>query len=262
MEFKYILFEKKDGVGYITLNNPEKRNPINIDTHRELRECFDLCDYDDEIRAVVIRGAGGNFSAGGDIKAMKARIDAGIRGTRQVCRVGAETNLRLLNVKKPVIAWIEGAITGAGISLAMSCDFQIISETSKCAFSFVNIGFVPDSGAAYLVTRAVGTARAKDLFMSGRFFSGREAADWGLFTEAVPAEEVEERVQKYIKKYSHGPSVSYAGIKTMINRAQYAAYADGIQTEIDAQGACELTEDYVEAVTAFLEKRKPEFKGR
>lgn len=98
--------------------------------------------------------------------------------------------------------------------------------------------------------------------MSGRFFSGREAADWGLFTEAVPAEEVEERVNKYIRKYSSGPSVSYAGIKTMINRAQYAAYADGIQAEIDAQGECELTEDYVEAVTAFLEKRKPQFKGR
>ena len=191
MEFKNVLFEKRGSIAFITLNNPEKRNPINIDTHRELRECFDMCDYDDEIRAVVIRGAGGNFSAGGDIRAMKARIDAGIRGTRAVCRIGAETNLRLLNVKKPVIAWIEGAITGAGISLALSCDFQIISETSKCAFSFVNIGFVPDSGAAYLVTRTLGTTKAKELMMSGRFFSGREAADWGLFTEAVPAEELE-----------------------------------------------------------------------
>ena len=262
MEFRNVKFEKRDSVGYITLNNPEKRNPINIDTHRELRECFDLCDYDDEIRAVVIRGAGGTFSAGGDLNAMKARIDAGIRGTRAVCRVGAETNLRLLNVKKPVIAWIEGAITGAGISLALSCDFQIISETSKCAFSFVNIGFVPDSGAACLVTRAVGTTRAKDLFMSGRFFSGKDAADWGLFTEAVPAEELEERVMKYVKKYSSGPSVAYAGIKTVINRAQFAAYADAMQAEIDAQGECELTEDFPEAVTAFLEKRRPQFKGK
>lgn len=262
MSFENVLFEKRCNVAYITLNRPEKRNPINIDTHRELRECFDICDYDDDIRAVVIRGAGGNFSAGGDISAMKARIDAGVRGTRKVCRVGAETNLRLLNVKKPVIAWIEGAITGAGISLALSCDFQIISESAKCAFSFVNIGFVPDSGAAYLVTRALGTVRAKELMMSGRFFSGREAADWGLFTEAVPAEELEARVEKYIKKYANGPSVAYAGIKTMINRAQYAAYADGMQTEIDAQGACELTGDYREAVNAFLEKRKPEFKGR
>jgi 2-(1,2-epoxy-1,2-dihydrophenyl)acetyl-CoA isomerase len=262
MKFSNIVFERKNNVAYITLNNPEKRNPINIDTHRELRECFDLCDYDDSIRALVIRGAGGNFSAGGDLNAMKARIDAGIRGTRAVCRIGAETNLRLLNVKKPVIAWIEGAITGAGISLALSCDFQIISETSKCAFSFVNIGFVPDSGAACLVTRAIGTTRAKDLFMSGRFFSGKEAAEWGLFTEAVSADKLEERVNYYINKYSSGPSVAYAGIKTIINRAQFAAYSDAMQAEIDAQGECELTEDFSEAVTAFLEKRKPQFKGR
>ena len=262
MEFNNVAFSKEGPVAYIVLNRPEKRNPINIDTHRELRECFDLCDYDPEVRVVVIRGAGGNFSAGGDLNAMKRRIDAGIRGTRKVCRIGAETNLRLLNVKKPVIAWIEGAITGAGISLALSCDFQIVSETSKCDFSFVNIGFVPDSGAAYLVTRAVGTTRARELFMSGRFFSGRDAADWGLFTEAVPADQFEERVMKYVKKYSQGPAVAYAGIKTMINRAQFAAYGDGIQTEVDAQGECELTEDYAEAVTAFLEKRKPVFKGK
>lgn len=262
MEFENIKCFKDGSVGHIVLNRPEKRNPISINTHRELRESFDLFDYDPEIRAIVIRGAGGNFSAGGDLNAMKARIDAGVRGTRKVCRIGAETNLRLLNVKKPVIAWIEGAITGAGISLALSCDFQIISETSKCAFSFVNIGFVPDSGAAYLVTRALGTTRAKELFMSGRFFSGKQAADWGLFTEAVPAEQLEERVTQYVNKYSSGPSVAYAGIKTLINRAQYAAYADGIQAEVDAQGECELTSDYAEAVTAFLEKRKPVFTGK
>lgn len=262
MEFQNILFEKKDNVACITLNRPEKRNPINIDTHLELRECFDLCDYDDDIRAVLIRGAGGNFSAGGDIGAMKARIDQGIRGTRKVCRVGAETNLRLLNVKKPVIAWIEGAITGAGISLALSCDFQIISEKSKCAFSFVNIGFVPDSGAALLATRALGTGRAKELFMSGRFFTGREAADWGLFTEAVAPELLEDRVYEYVRKYSSGPSVAYAGIKGLINRAQFSVWAELMQAEVEAQGTCELTDDYKEAVNAFLEKRKPEFKGK
>lgn len=262
MEFKNLLFTRSGHIASIVLNNPEKRNPINIETHRELRECFDLCDYDPEIRAVVIRGAGGNFSAGGDLRAMKARIDAGVRGTRQVCRVGAETNLRLLNLKKPVIAWVEGAITGAGISLALSCDFQIVSEQAKCAFSFVNIGFVPDSGATYLVTRAVGTTRAKELFMSGRFFSGREAADWGLFTEAVPPEQLEARVMRYAEKYAAGPSTAYAGIKTLINRAQFAAYADGLQAEVDAQGECECTADFAEAVTAFLEKRKPNFVGR
>lgn len=262
MEFKHITYQKENGAAYIVLNHPEKRNPISIEVHRELREAFDLCDEDEEVRVVVIRGAGGNFSAGGDLNAMKTRIDAGILGTKKVCRVGAETNLRLRNVKKPVIAWIEGAVAGAGIALALACDFQIISEESKCVLAFVNIGFVPDSGITYFVTRAVGTTRATDLFMSGRRFTGKQAADWGLFTEAVPKEQLESRVKEYIEKYKNGPTAAYAGIKEMINRAQYSTYGDGMQAEIDCQGRCELTEDYREAVTAFLDKRKPEFKGR
>lgn len=262
MEFKYVLMEVKDGTAYITLNNPQKKNPINIDTGRELRECFDLCDYDDSIRLVVIRGAGGTFSAGGDINAMKERIDKGIRGTRPVCRVLGETFLRLRNVKKPVIACVEGAAAGAGLALALACDFQIIDEATKCLFAFVNLGFVPDSGATYFVTRAIGTTRATDLFMSGRMFTGREAADWGLFTTAVPSTELEGTLEKYIKKYVNGPTTAYANIKTMINRAQYSSYADGMQSEIELQGMCETTEDFKEAVFAFLEKRKPNFQGR
>ena len=115
---------------------------IYVETQIELHNAFDLCDYDNNVRVVILRGAGGNFCGGGDLNVMKARIDANIRGTRQACRAGAETNLRLRHVKKPVIACIEGAIAGAGIALALACDFQIISETSKCLFAFVNIGFV------------------------------------------------------------------------------------------------------------------------
>ena len=220
MEFQHIMYQKEGPVARIVLNHPEKRNPINLETHRELCRAFDLCDEDSEVRAVVIRGSGGNFSAGGDLNAMKARIDAGVRGTQKVCRLGAETNLRLRAVKKPVIAWIEGAVAGAGIALALACDFQVISETSKCVFAFVNIGFVPDSGAAMLVTRAVGTTRAAELFMSGRPFSGREAADWGLFTEAVPADRLEARVGEYVEKYANGPTAAYGEIKELINNGK------------------------------------------
>lgn len=262
MTFAHLIYEVRDNVAYITLNHPEKRNPLNIDTQSELRQAFDLCDYDDAVRVVVIRGADQNFSGGGDISVMKARIDANIRGTRQACRTGAETNLRLRHVKKPVIAHIEGAIAGAGIALALACDFQVISETAKCVFAFVNIGFVPDCGSTYFVTRAIGTTRATDLFMSGRRFTGKEGAQWGLFTEAVPAEQLDARVQAYIEKYKSGPTVSYGCIKEMINRAQYSNYTDSIMAETDCQGRCELTEDYKTAVNAFIEKRRPNFQGQ
>lgn len=262
MELKYLLFEKKDHVAYITLNRPEKRNPINVDVAPELMYCFDESDYDDDIRMVVIRGAGGNFCGGGDLGAMKYRIDNNLRGTRQACRALGAATMRLRNIKKPTLAYIEGAIAGAGIALAMACDFSVIDEASTATFAFVNIGFIPDCGSSYFLNKAVGYVRATDLMMSGKRFTGKQGAEWGMFTEAVPADKLEETVQKYIKKYSHGPTVSYANIKSLINHINFAEFSRINQLELEFQGECELTHDYPEAVNAFLEKRKPEFWGK
>lgn len=262
MDFQHILFEICDHVGYITLNHPEIKNPIGNETKLELIRAFDVCDYDDTVRTVVIRGAGGTFSAGGDLRAMKKRIDAGEYGTKISCRLGAQMNFRLRNLKKPTIAWVEGAAAGAGICLAMACDFQIAAEETKMKFAFVNIGYVPDSGATFFVTRALGTVRASDLLLSGRDFTGRQAADWGLITEAVPSDMLSARVSEYIHKYVNGPTAAYGRIKAMINRAQFDQYAQGMQSEIEFQDACEHGEDFKEAVNAFFEKRKPHFTGR
>lgn len=261
MEFKDILFEVKDQVAYITLNMPEKRNPVGNDTKAELMAAFDECDFNDEIRAVVLRGAGGVFSAGGDLKAMYARIEAGKLGTKISCRLGANLNERLRNIRKPTIAVVEGAAAGSGMCLALSCDFQIVEEHAKLVFSFVNIGYVPDSGATYLVTRAVGTTRATQLLMSGRKFSGKDAADMGLFTVAVPSEELEETLAKYVKQYANGPTVAYGFIKAMINQASYAEFAAGMEREIEYQGICERTQDHKNAVRSFLNKERATFRG-
>ena len=211
---------------------------------------------------MVLRGAGGIFSAGGDIKVMHKRIEEGKLGTKISCRLGANLNERLRNVKKPTIACVEGAAAGSGMCLALSCDFQIVEETAKLVFSFVNIGYVPDSGATFLVTRAVGTVRATELLMSGRKFTGREAADMGLFTTAVPKEELENTLNKYITKYANGPTVAYGYIKSMINHASYAQFASGMEHEIEFQGMCERTEDHKTAVRAFLNKERPKFIGK
>lgn len=261
MDYKTILFEVREHTAYITLNIPEKRNPISNETKLELLDAFDICDFDPAIRAVVIRGAGGYFSAGGDLRAMKKRIDEGQLGTKISCRLGSQMNQRLRNLKKPTIACLEGAATGSGISMALACDFQIVAENTKMAFSFVNIGYVPDSGATYLVTRAVGTVRAMDLLMSGRRFTGREAADMGLVTVAVPPEELEATLAQYVDKYANGPTVAYGYIKTMMARSPFTDYASAMEAEIEYQGLCEQTYDHKEAVNAFLEKRKPEFRG-
>ena len=148
------------------------------------------------------------------------------------------------------------------MSIALACDFSIAAEDTKMVFAFVNIGFVPDGGITYMLSRAVGTVRATELLMSGRKFTAAEAKSWGMITEAVPKEELEATVQRYIRKYSTGPSVAYANIKALINRTCYSELNFCMQNEVPAQYACSTSDDHREAVTAFVEKRKPAFTGR
>ena len=263
-----MVFEKirldhaGDGVAYITLNDPANMNPVNAQAMKDLVVCLDHCEEDSSIRAVVIRGAGGHFSAGGDVKGMKARLDQGVNTTRSGIRAGGEFIMRLKTISKPTIAWIEGAAAGVGMSIALACDFSIAAEDTKMVFAFVNIGFVPDGGITYMLSRAVGTVRATELLMSGRKFTAAEAKSWGMITEAVPKEELEATVQRYIRKYSTGPSVAYANIKALINRTCYSELNFCMQNEVPAQYACSTSDDHREAVTAFVEKRKPAFTGR
>ncbi|MCI8915565.1 MAG: enoyl-CoA hydratase [Oscillospiraceae bacterium] len=251
-----------DGVAYITLNDPANMNPVNAQTMGDLVDCLNYCEETGSVRVVVIRGAGGHFSAGGDVKGMKARMDQGINTTRSGIRIGGELIMRLKTISKPTIAWIEGAAAGVGMSIALACDFSIAAEDTKMVFAFVNIGFVPDGGITYMLSRAVGTTRATDLLMSGRRFTAAEAKSWGMITEAVPREELEATVQRYIKKYSAGPGVAYANIKALINRSCFSELNLCMQDEVAAQYACSTSQDHKEAVAAFVDKRKPAFTGK
>lgn len=257
-----VLFDVREHVAYITLNNPAQMNPVTAEVMQDLVQCLDYCERESDVRAIVLRGAGGNFTAGGNVKGMKERLDKGINTTKSGIRSGGEFIMRLKTISKPTIAWIEGAVAGVGMSMAMACDFSIAEETAKMVFAFVNIGFVPDGGVAYMLSKAVGPARATELLMSGKRFSGAQAKEWGIITEAVPKEQLEETVQKYIKKYSNGPSVAYGQLKAMINNISYRELNACMQMEVNAQYVCSLSEDHYNAVTAFVEKRKPEFKGK
>lgn len=257
-----VLFEVREHVAYITLNDPANLNPVTAEVTQDLIQCLTCCEREEAVRAIVIRGAGGNFTAGGNVKAMKERLDKGINTTKNGIRVGGEFIIRLKTISKPTIAWIEGAVAGVGMSIAMACDFSIAEETAKMVFAFVNIGFIPDGGAAYMLCQLVGPNKAAELLMSGKRFSGAQAAEWGIITEAVPKETLEETVQKYINKYANGPSVAYGQLKAMINNISYRELNACMQMEVNAQYACSLSEDHYNAVTAFVEKRKPGFKGR
>lgn len=257
-----VLFEVRENVAYITLNDPENLNPVTVEVLRDLMQCLTYCEQEDAVRAIVIRGAGGNFTAGGNVKVMKERLDKGINATKRGIRVGGEWIMRLRTICKPTIAWIEGAVAGAGLNIAMACDFAIAEETARMVFAFVNIGFVPDGGSTYLLCQAVGPRKATELLMSGKRFSGAEAAEWGIITEAVPKEQLEETVQKYIKKYANGPTVAYGQIKELINNVSYRELNACMQMEVQAQYLCSCSEDHYNAITAFVEKQKPVFRGK
>jgi len=258
----WVLFEVKESVAYVTLNNPESLNPVTPEMTQDLVQCLSYCEKEEEVRALVIRGAGGNFSAGGNIKAMKERLDKGINTTKAGIRNGGEFIMRLKTISKPTIAIIEGAVAGVGTSIALACDFSIATENAKMVFAFVNLGFVPDGGITYLLSRAVGTTRANNLLMSGRRFTGAEAYQWGMITEAVPGDLLEETAQKYISKYSTGPSVAYAQMKQLMNNACFSELAACMQNEVNAQYICSCSQDYRDAVDAFVEKRKPTYSGK
>lgn len=256
-----VLFEVKDHVGYILMNKPEQLNPVPAEVMQDMVQCLNYCEREKEVRAIVIRGAGGNFTAGGNVKGMKERLDKGINTTKSGIRSGGEFIMRLKTISKPTIAWIEGAVAGVGMSIAMACDFSIAEENAKMVFAFVNIGFVPDGGVTYMLSKLVGPTKATELLMSGKRFSGAEAAEWGIITKAVSKEALEETVQTYIKKYSNGPSVAYAEMKRLMRNATFPELNACMQNEVEAQYTCSLTEDHREAVTAFVEKRKPVFHG-
>ena len=264
-----IAFEVKEHVAYILLNKPEQYNPISAEAMQDLSQCLTYCEEHDDVRAVVIRGAGGNFSAGGNVKAMKERLDRGINVTKRGIRNGGEFIMRLKTLPKPTIAWVEGAVAGVGMSITLACDFSIVEETAKMVFAFVNIGFVPDGGMTYLLSRLVGSNKAAELLHhhpAGKHFPGRfkvtVTAQCDDLCRAVPKDQLEETVQKYIKKYAQGPSVAYAQMKRLLFNAAFPELNACMQNEVEAQYVCSLTEDHREALTAFVEKRKPVFRGR
>lgn len=262
MDLKYVRFEKKDKVGYILMDNPSTLNAITVASAPEITYCVNDCSDDDDIRAIVIRGANGKFCGGGDVKAMKARNDAGKPGNNAGIRKYVEMILSIRNADKPVIAWLEGPVAGGGVSLAMACDFLIADENCKFVFSFINVGYVPDMGSMYLLTRSVGKTKATELFMLGNQFNGKEAKEWGIVTEAVPADELEGTVMRYLYKLSNGPTLAYARIKKLMNRSIYDGIANSMFNEGEYQYYLSHTQDHQNAINAFFEKKRATFIGK
>jgi 2-(1,2-epoxy-1,2-dihydrophenyl)acetyl-CoA isomerase len=248
----------RDGsVQTITLNRPEKLNAFTLGVHEGLQAALEEA-REPEVRAVVITGAGRGFSAGQDLTEFGEAGDVGsmLRATYHV------NVMAIRSLEKPVIAAVNGVCAGAGLSLACACDIRLASDAAFFVPGFVGIGLIPDSGGTYFIQRLLGTPRAFEWMTSNRRLTAAEAHAWGLVSEVVEADSFAARVAELAAELAAAPTRAIALTKRLFDEAATSTLEEQLEREAEAQAEAAQTDDFREGVTAFGEKRAPEFRGR
>ena len=262
MSVPLVIVEKQNRIVTLTINNPSQRNALSFALVDELYAAVQDIKSDPEVLAVILTGAGKGFSSGGDVSSMIP--PQGISETEMADYIKTYylKNLSVMDIPAVTIAAINGHATGAGFTLSLACDMRIVSKTAKLGLSFVKIGLHPGMGTTYFVPRLVGIARAYELLLTGDMISGEEAAQMGLVNRAVEPEQVMDAARELAEKIARGPAVPIRKMKDSIGNTFGRSLAETMDLESKAQVECSKTEDLKEGITAFLEKRKPLFKGR
>jgi len=242
-------------VATITLDVPDKLNRVSMLARDQLRRVFEELDADEGMRFVVLGGAGGTFTAGGDIPGFLEKSAWDV--SRLADNVAAPERCT-----KPVIAKLEGYVLGVGLELALVCDFRLAAEGTQLGFPEVTIGMIPGSGGTQRLVRLIGLGRTKDLIMRGRRITAEEALALGLVTEVVPAGELDDAVGRLIDELAHHSPLALAMAKRVLNHAYSGPLPLGLELEGLAYGLLQQTHDFREGVEAFGEKRPPKFEGR
>jgi 2-(1,2-epoxy-1,2-dihydrophenyl)acetyl-CoA isomerase len=246
----------------LELNRPERMNAFDKQLRLDLLDATNWVTGDDKVRAVLITGVGRAFSSGADLREDRDRTPEGHRDVYSVLTEHYHPIItRLRQMPKPVVAAVNGAAAGIGLSVALACDLVLAGESAYFLLAVVNIGLVPDGGSSLLVPSRIGFARAAELAMLGERLGAAKALEWGLINQVWPDGELVSQAEALCSKMAEGPTGSYAGSKSQLNRWLYQNMADQLEFEAQIQQECAASADFREGVAAFAEKRTPRFTG-
>jgi enoyl-CoA hydratase/carnithine racemase len=251
------------GIATVTLNRPERKNPLTFESYAELRDTFRDLVYTPEVKAVVIAGAGGNFSSGGDVHEIVGPLTAmGMPGLLQFTRMTGDLVKAMRACPQPIIAALDGVCVGAGAILAMASDMRLATPATKTAFLFTRVGLAGcDMGACAILPRIIGQGRASELLFTGRVMTAEEGESWGFHNRLVEADVLLGEAHKLAHSLADGPTFAHGITKTQLNAEWSVSLETAIEMEAQAQAICMATNDFRRAFEAFSEKRTPEFKG-
>lgn len=262
MPYEFLKLETERGIAVLTLNRPETFNSWNQKMRDELRDAVRDLVADDALRVLVVTGTGRAFSAGEDVRGMQGLADIGTRGFRRVVRGIHNVFDEIEAIEVPVIAAINGVAAGGGMELALSCDFRIASEAAKLGFPENNVGLIPGSGGCSRLVKLVGLAHAKRLVMTGEMITAKRALEIGLIEEMLPAEGLMPRAMELAAQLAAKAPLALGVAKIVLNNCLNVDPETGRNFERLGQSILKKTEDHLEGARAFVEKRRPDFKGR
>jgi enoyl-CoA hydratase/carnithine racemase len=262
-----FLWQLDGKVATITLNRPERKNPLTLESYAELRDTFRDLVYADGVKSVVITGAGGNFCSGGDVHEIigplvEMQRKGDMSGLLAFTRMTGDLVKAMRACPQPIVAAVDGVCAGAGAILAMASDLRFGTARSKTAFLFVRVGLAgADMGACNMLPRIVGSGRAAELLYTGRAMDGSEAERWGFYNRLCEPEAVLGEAQAMAKSIADGPTFAHAMTKRCIHQEWSMGIDEAIEAEAQAQAICMQTKDYERAYEAFVKKEKPVFRG-
>jgi enoyl-CoA hydratase/carnithine racemase len=264
---QHFLWRVEGKVATITLNRPERKNPLTLESYAELRDTFRNLIYADSIKAVVITGAGGNFCSGGDVHEIigplvEMQRNDDMAGLLAFTRMTGDLVKAMRACPQPIVAAIDGVCAGAGAIMAMASDLRYGTARSKVAFLFVRVGLAgADMGACNMLPRIIGAGRAAELLYTGRSIDGTEAERWGFFNKLCEPDALTVDAQSLAKSLAEGPTFANAMTKKCIHQEWSMGIDESIEAEAQAQAICMQTKDYERAYLAFVNKQRPSFVG-